>query len=184
MVWTVATSARSTAPLVAAAIESGSAIAPDESELSARMCAIFAGDSLATRRTAHVAVCRQRSFGSAIRYTGSTSDRRHYTRDATMKNGARVILMVLGALVSDFHHPASAQSSVGGPKKQISVGGAAKQSSPVVPTNKGGSISISQPSHPISAPAQPISAKPSHLISAPAQPKCPAGPCVAKKSSH
>jgi hypothetical protein len=67
MVWTVATSARSTAPLVAAAIESGSAIAPDESELSARMCAIFAGDSLATRRTAHVAVCRQRSFGSAIR---------------------------------------------------------------------------------------------------------------------
>jgi hypothetical protein len=121
-------------------------------------------------------------LGQRFVYTGSTSDRRHYTRDATMKNGARVILMVLGALVSDFHHPASAQSSVGGPKKQISVGGAAKQSSPVVPANKGGSISISQPSHPISAPAQPISAKPSHLISAPAQPKCPAGPCVAKKA--
>jgi hypothetical protein len=71
-----------------------------------------------------------------------------------MKNGAIVLalVMVLGILSG----PASAQNAVGGPKKQSIVGGAAKQNSPVVPANKGGSTVVSSP------------------------PKCPGGSCVAK----
>jgi hypothetical protein len=75
-----------------------------------------------------------------------------------MKNGTIVrvmaLVMVLSAIA--FPNPASAQNAVGGPKKQIAVGGAAKQNSPVVPANKGGSTAVSSPS------------------------KCPSGSCVAK----
>jgi hypothetical protein len=70
--------------------------------------------------------------------------------------------MVLGLLASGFHHPASAQSAIGGPKKPTAIGGAAKQSSPVVPTSKGATVALSEPSHS----------------------KCPAGPCVAKGSGQ
>jgi len=107
-----------------------------------------------------------------------------------MKNGAIVILLALGVLVNDFDHPASAQNAIGGPKKQTSVGGAAKQSSPVVPANKGGSISVSQPSQRTSvggaakqsSPVVPANKGGSISISQPSHPKCPPGTCVAKKN--
>jgi hypothetical protein len=79
-----------------------------------------------------------------------------------MKNGALVILVILGAFQNAFCHPALAQSSVGGPTRQNAVGGPVKQNSPVVPANKGGSISVSPPSHL----------------------KCPTGPCAAKGSNR
>jgi hypothetical protein len=66
-----------------------------------------------------------------------------------MKNKAIAILMALGAFGNDFCHPASAQSSVGGPKKQIVVGGAAKQNSPVVPVNKAASIPAAKENSPV-----------------------------------
>jgi hypothetical protein len=75
-------------------------------------------------------------------------------RDALMKNGTIVLALVIGALA--FADPASAQNAVGGPKKPIAVGGAAKQNSPVMPANKGGSSVVSTPS------------------------KCPTGSCVVK----
>jgi hypothetical protein len=74
-----------------------------------------------------------------------------------MTNGAMVraaLVVILSAFT--LSNPASAQNAVGGPKKQIAVGGAAKQNSPVVPANKGGSTAVSSPS------------------------KCPSGSCVAK----
>jgi hypothetical protein len=64
------------------------------------------------------------------------------------------LVVILSAFTLSY--PASAQNAVGGPKKPIAVGGAAKQNSPVVPANKGGSVTISSPS------------------------KCPTGSCVAK----
>ena len=91
-----------------------------------------------------------------------------------MKNGTIAIIMVVAAFGGDWHLPASAQSSIGGVKKQnplaapvkqaplggpakpISVGGPVKPTSPVVPVNKPVSAAVS----------------PSPL-------KCPA-PCVAK----
>jgi hypothetical protein len=64
----------------------------------------------------------------------------------TNRMTARVmaLTMALGAFASI--DPASAQTAVGGPKKQIAVGGAAKQTSPVVPANKGVSTASSAPS--------------------------------------
>jgi hypothetical protein len=64
-----------------------------------------------------------------------------------MKNGALVIVMILGALGNAFYDPAFAQSSVGGPKKQNVVGGPVTQSSAVLPPNKGGSIPASPSLH-------------------------------------
>ena len=56
---------------------------------------------------------------------------------------AVIVAAILGAFaVSD---PACAQNAVGGPKKQVVVGGAAKHTSPVIPANKGGSTAISSP---------------------------------------
>jgi hypothetical protein len=79
-----------------------------------------------------------------------------------MKNGALVIVMILGAFQNAFYHPALAQSSVGGPTKQNAVGGPVKQNSPVVPTNKREFVSVSPPS--------PV--------------KCPTGPCAAKGTNR
>jgi hypothetical protein len=62
--------------------------------------------------------------------------------------------MIFGAFT--FACQASAQNAVGGPKKQIAVGGAAKQTSPVVPANKGVATANSSPS------------------------KCPTGSCAVK----
>jgi hypothetical protein len=83
-----------------------------------------------------------------------------------MKNGAiaavtglaLVLVVVLVMVLSAFavSHPAAAQNAVGGPKKPVAIGGATKQTSPVVPANKGGSNASSAPA------------------------KCPAGSCVAK----
>jgi hypothetical protein len=73
-----------------------------------------------------------------------------------MKNGALVIVIILGAFGNAFHHPAFAQnavggptkqSAVGGPVKQNAVGGPVKQNSPVVHPTTGGSISVSTPPH-------------------------------------
>jgi len=96
-----------------------------------------------------------------------------------MKNKAIAILMALGAFGNDFCHPASAQSSVGGPKKQIVVGGAAKQNSPVVPVNKAASIPAAKQTSPV------VPVSKGATISAPSPPphlKCAAGSCVAKGS--
>jgi hypothetical protein len=75
-----------------------------------------------------------------------------------MKNGAIAavsgLAMVLGVFAVSY--PAAAQNAVGGPKKPVAIGGATKQTSPVVPANKGGSNANSAPS------------------------KCPTGSCVAK----
>jgi hypothetical protein len=60
-----------------------------------------------------------------------------------MKNGAMAIVMIAAAFGSDLHHPAFAQSAVGGAKKPNVLGGAVKQTSPVIPVNKGGASSIS-----------------------------------------
>ena len=74
--------------------------------------------------------------------------------------------------------PASAQTSVGGPKKQIAVGGAARQNSPVLPVNKTASIpaaKINPPVRPVNKPVTVATVSPKHL-------KCAAGACVAKGS--
>jgi hypothetical protein len=67
-----------------------------------------------------------------------------------MTNGliARVtaFVVVLATISGAFAYQAFAQNAVGGPKKQIVVGGAAKQTSPVVPANKGVSTASSSPS--------------------------------------
>ena len=64
-----------------------------------------------------------------------------------MKNGA-IIKAALVVILSAFapSQPASAQNALGGPKKPTAVGGAAKQNSPVVPANKGGSNAVSSAS--------------------------------------
>ena len=67
---------------------------------------------------------------------------------------AMILAVILGAFV--FSDVASAQNAVGGPKKPAVVGGATRQTSPVVPANKGGSTTVSAPA------------------------KCPTGSCVAK----
>jgi hypothetical protein len=79
-----------------------------------------------------------------------------------MKNEAWAIAMILGAFGSTFCHPAFAQNSVGGPTKQTAVGGPVDHNSPVLPANKGGSISVSPPPHL----------------------KCPAGHCAAKGTNR
>lgn len=64
-----------------------------------------------------------------------------------MKNGAvkrAVLVAILGAFA--LSHSASAQTALGGPKKPTAVGGAAKQNSPVMPANKGGTNAASSPS--------------------------------------
>jgi hypothetical protein len=77
-----------------------------------------------------------------------------------MTNGliARVtaFVVVLAAIFGAFGYQASAQNAVGGPKKPVAVGGAAKQASPVVPANKGVTTASSSPS------------------------KCPTGACAVK----
>jgi hypothetical protein len=64
-----------------------------------------------------------------------------------MKYGAvkrAVLVVILGTFA--LSHSASAQTALGGPKKPTTVGGAAKQNSPVVPANKGGTNATSSPS--------------------------------------
>src|SRR5580704_121808 len=84
------------------------------------------------------------SRNSQLMYTPSTSGRRYRRGDASMNSRATLTAMVLGALMSGLCHPACAQSAVGGPKKPNALG-AVKQTSPVVPVNKGGSVIVSAP---------------------------------------
>jgi hypothetical protein len=97
--------------------------------------------------------------------------------EAFMKSGAVAIVLAFAAFGNDFCHPASAQSSVGGPKKQIVVGGAAKQNSPVVPVNKAASIPAAKQNSPVAPVSKGVtisaSSPPPHL-------KCAAGSCIAK----
>jgi hypothetical protein len=60
-----------------------------------------------------------------------------------MKNGAMAIVMIAAAFGSSLPHSASAQSAVGGAKKPNVLGGAVKQTSPVVPVKKEVAPSIS-----------------------------------------
>ena len=64
-----------------------------------------------------------------------------------MKNGA-MVRAALVVIISAFalSQPAFAQNALGGPKKPTAVGGAAKQNSPVMPANKGGTNAASSPS--------------------------------------
>ena len=107
-----------------------------------------------------------------------------------MKNRALVLVMILGAFGSAFYHPAFAQSSVGGPTKQnAAVGGPVKQNSPVLPANKGGSISVSTPSHssgPVrqDPPVVPPNKTGSISASPPLPVRCPAGSCAAKGTNR
>jgi hypothetical protein len=105
----------------------------------------------------------------------STDHRRHAKGIALMKHAAMVMAFVV--LGHDFGHPAAAQSSVGGPKKQMVVGGAAKQSSPVVPLNKAAAMPANKGAAAI--PLKKVAAAPG---SAPPHLKCAAGSCVAKAS--
>jgi hypothetical protein len=96
-----------------------------------------------------------------------------------MRNAAFVAVIFLGALGSAFEYPAFAQNSVGGPTKRTVIGGPVKQTSPVLPPNKGGSILVSQgpaSPRPISSPPAPPP-PPSHV-------KCTIGPCLVKGSNR
>ena len=98
-----------------------------------------------------------------------------------MKNRTIAIIMVAAAFGGDFCLPASAQSSIGGikkqtplaaPVKQTSLGGPAKPiSPPLKPTPVVGQVKPTSPVVPVNKPAA-VGATPSPL-------KCPA-PCVAK----
>jgi hypothetical protein len=94
-----------------------------------------------------------------------------------MKNAALVIIMAAVALGSGFHRPASAQSAIGGVKKQNALGGPVKQTSPVVPANKAAPVvpvNRAAPVVPVNKPAPAVVAA---ALSAHA--KC-AAPCAAK----
>jgi hypothetical protein len=99
--------------------------------------------------------------------------------------------MVLGALMSGLCHPACAQSAVGGPKKPNALG-AVKQTSPVVPVNKGGSVIVSAPrvapvnkGNSVVVSSPPVAPKGGSVaVSAPSNAsnaKCMTGPCAQKK---
>ena len=65
-----------------------------------------------------------------------------------MKHGALATVALLAVAGTTFHQPASAQTSVGGPTKQTAVGGPTKQTSPVLPSNKAGSVPVTPPPTP------------------------------------
>jgi hypothetical protein len=108
-----------------------------------------------------------------------------------MNSRAVLTAMVFGALMSGFCRPACGQSAVGGPKKPNVLGGAVKQTSPVVPVNKGGSVVVSTPPvAPVnkrnsvvvaSPPVAPVIKGGSVVASAPSNAKCTSGPCAEKK---
>jgi hypothetical protein len=88
------------------------------------------------------------------------------------------ITMVTAFIVFGNGLPASAQTSIGGPKKQTPIGGAARQNSPVLPVNKAASIpaaKINPPVRPVNKPVTVAAISPKHL-------KCAAGACVLKGS--
>ena len=88
------------------------------------------------------------------------------------------IAMITALIVFGNGLPASAQTSIGGPKKQTPIGGAARQNSLVLPVNKTASVpaaNINPPARPVSKPVTVAAVSPRHL-------KCAAGACVLKGS--
>jgi hypothetical protein len=79
----------------------------------------------------------------------SVSGWRH-DEETSMRNGpiAKVtaLVVVIATIFGAFAYQASAQNAVGGPKKPVAIGGAAKQTSPVMPASKGVSTASSSPS--------------------------------------
>jgi hypothetical protein len=98
-----------------------------------------------------------------------------------MKVRAAILVMLLGLYGSA---PAFAQNAIGGPTKQRSLGGAVRQSSPVIPASKVGSTPVTAPSKVGSIPAGPPPKVGSIAVTPPPQVKCQAPPCVAKESHH
>jgi hypothetical protein len=111
-----------------------------------------------------------------------------------VKSSAALTFMVLGTLAGGFGHSASAQNAVGGPKKPIALGGAVKQTSPVLPVNKSGSVVVSTPRvAPVSKgssvavsspPVAPVNKGGPVVASSPpngSNAKCTTGPCAGKK---
>jgi hypothetical protein len=56
------------------------------------------------------------------------------------------LVVVIATISGAFAYQAFEQNAVGGPKKPVAVGGAAKQTSPVVPASKGVSTASTSPS--------------------------------------
>src|SRR5258708_32008523 len=86
-----------------------------------------------------------------------------------MKSGTVILAVFLVVSGTAFSNLASAQTPLGGPKKQTAVGGPAKQytiggpgkpSSPVVPTPKVGSTAVTPPSGPPTPPPPPPTSTP------------------------
>jgi hypothetical protein len=122
-------------------------------------------------------LCMQRNPYSALTMLGVNT-----SGDGPMKNRTIAIIMVAAAFGGDFCLPASAQSSIGGikkqtplaaPVKQTPLGGPAKPiSPPVKPTPVAGPVKPTSPVVPV---------KPATAAVAPsAQSKCPTPPCGAK----
>ena len=93
-----------------------------------------------------------------------------------MNNRAIAIIMVAAAFGGDCHLPASAQSAIGGIKKQTPLAAPAKQTPLGGPAKP---ISVAGPVKP--KPTAPVVAitKPASATVSPSPLKCPA-PCVAK----
>ena len=79
-----------------------------------------------------------------------------------MKHAALALTALLAVAGTAFHQAASAQTSVGGPKKPIAVGGPARQTSPVLPSNKAGSVPVSPAPTPVKCTAGACAAKGTH----------------------
>jgi hypothetical protein len=116
---------------------------------------------------------------------GVICDLRSRIKRFAMKNAALVVIMVAIAAGSGFHRPASAQSAIGGVKKQTALGGPVKQTSPVVPVNRAAVVTINKPAPVVAlnrpAPVAPVN-KPAPAVvaaSASAHVKC-AGSCAAR----
>jgi len=79
-----------------------------------------------------------------------------------MKHGALALVALLAVAGTAFHRPASAQTSIGGPKKPTAIGGPTKQTSPVLPSNKAGSVPVTPPPTPVKCSAGACAAKSMH----------------------
>jgi len=93
-----------------------------------------------------------------------------------MKIRAMAMMILLGGCAIGFAYQASAQNAVGGPKKQIAVGGAAKQTSPVVPASKG--VTTAGGAAKQTSPVVPANKGVATTNSSPS--KCPTGSCAVK----
>jgi hypothetical protein len=106
-------------------------------------------------------------------------------KTGAVKNRIVAIIMVAVAFSGGFHLPASAQSSIGGVKKQTPLGGPVKPNSlggpakpnslgtPPKPSPVGGAAKPTSPVVPVIKPAA-TAVSPSSAL------KCPAPPCGAK----